>query len=295
MIVISRMVGGIGNQLFQYAASLAFSQSNNAKLCFDLSTFTHPAYVNEEGYLLDKIFKIDVCQPTRFEYFKTLGLAAPLLPLRYRVNYEKLCSNYFVEKTQCQVEERFFAYEGKHCYLEGFWQLEDYFKNIREMIISKLHFNYDALSHTALEMSQKLMNQNSVSIHVRRGDYIDNKVYSNLYHECNEQYFLSAMTFISERVPDVKFYVFSDDVKWAKAQSFFGKCNFIEYGSASGSWNDLFLMSCCQHNIIANSSFSWWGAWLNQNPVKIVVGPKHWFNIARLYDKSPMPKNWIKI
>ena len=164
------------------------------------------------------------------------------------------------------------------------------------MIVSKLHFNYDILSHIALKMSPTLMNQNSVSIHVRRADYIDNKVYSKLYHECDEQYFRSAMAFISDRVPDAKFYVFSDDIEWAKAQSFFSKCNFVEQDPASGSWNDLFLMSCCQHNIIANSSFSWWGAWLNQNPAKNVIAPKQWFTRkSPLSGVSPIPMGWEAI
>ena len=189
MIVISRIVGGIGNQLFQYASSVAFAKRYNAKLFLDLSTFSNPKYHNPEGFLLDKVFKIDVSQPTKLEYFKTLGLAAPLLPFRYRLNYEKLCSYYFVEKKQCQIEERFFLYDKKHCYLEGYWQLEDYFRNISEIIVKKLQFNYDIFSHFVLKMSQTIMNQNSVSIHVRRGDYINNKVYNNLYHECNEHYF----------------------------------------------------------------------------------------------------------
>ena len=103
-------------------------------------------------------------------------------------------------------------------------------------------------------MSQTIAKQNSVSIHVRRGDYINNKVYNKLYYECDEHYFRGAMAFISERVSNAKFYVFSDDIDWAKAQSFFSECNFIEYEKPSGSWNDLFLMSCCKHNIIANSS-----------------------------------------
>ena len=295
MIVISRIAGGIGNQLFQYAASLAFAKLYNAKLYLDLSTFFHPKYINPEGFLLDKVFKIDVSQPTRLEYFKTLGLASPILPFRFRINYEKLCSNYFVEKTQCRLEERFFSYKGKNCYLEGYWQLEDYFKDIREILIRKLHFNSDNLSNIASKINKTLINQNSVSIHVRRADYISNKVYRNLYYECNEKYFRSAMAFISERVSDPKFYVFSDDIEWAKAQSFFSECNFIQHETTSGSWNDLFLISCCKHNIIANSSFSWWGAWLNQNPQKIVIGPKKWFISEEFYDLNPIPENWIKM
>ena len=98
----------------------------------------------------------------------------------------------------------------------------------------------------------------------------------------------SAMAFISERISDVKFYVFSDDVEWAKAQSFFNNCNFIEYETANGSRSDLFLMSCCKHNIIANSSFSWWGAWLNKYPEKIVIGPEKWFKSEKLCDVNPI-------
>lgn len=291
MVVVSHILGGIGNQLFQYAASLAFSRLYDAKLYLDLTTFDNPKYVNPEGFLLDKIFKIDVCHPTSIEYFKTLGLAAPLLPFRFKMNYGKLCKNYFLEKVPSQLEERFFTYDNKHCYLEGYWQKEDYFKSIRELIIKKYHFNHDVLSNISIKMSHALINENSVSIHVRRGDYIAN----NLYFECDEKYFRTAMDYISKRISDVKFYVFSDDIDWAKEQSFFSQCHFFDYDQLSGSWNDLFLMSCCKHNIIANSSFSWWGAWLNQNPTKIVIGPKRWFIPDELYNLSPIPDNWIKI
>lgn len=295
MIVISRIIGGIGNQLFQYASSFAFAKMYNSELFFDLSTFSHPKYYNPEGFLLKKVFKIDISQSTKLQHFKTLGLAAPLLPFRFRLNYEKLCRHYFVEKKQYQIEERFFSYKGKHCYLEGYWQLEDYFKDIREILMKKLQFNYDTLTHLALKMSQTLVKENSVSIHVRRTDYINNKVYSNMYHQCDSQYYRSAMDFISRRVSGAKFYVFSDDIEWAKVQSIFSGCNFIDYGAASGSWNDLFLMSCCKHNIIVNSSFSWWGAWLNKNPEKFVIGPKKWFKSKKHYDLNPIPKNWVRI
>ena len=133
MIVISRIVGGIGNQLFQYASSLAFAKLYNAELFLDLSTFTNHKYHNPEGFLLDKVFNIDVRQPTKFNYFQTLGLAAPFLPFRFKLDYDRLCGNYFVEKTQCKIEKRFFSYKGKHCYLEGYWQLEDYFQSIKDI------------------------------------------------------------------------------------------------------------------------------------------------------------------
>ena len=291
MIVISRIVGGIGNQLFQYAAARAFSDLYNADLFLDLSTFSHPKYFAPEGFLINKVFQKDVPFATSLEYDEVLGLTKFLLPLRFKIKYEKICNNYFVEKNVHKVEEKFFLYDKKHCYMEGYWQSEKYFQNISEKLNNELDFDFNNLESSVLEMSHMLRDQPSVSIHVRRGDYVTNKVFKEIFVQCDEAYYEGSIRSISNRVPNAKFFVFSDDIEWAKAQPVFRGCSFVSGRSNYGSWNDLFLMSCCQHNIIANSSFSWWGAWLNKNVRKIVIAPKRWFN-GVIETPDRIPEDW---
>ena len=286
MIVISRIVGGIGNQLFQYASSTAFAKARGAKLYFDTSSFEHKNYVNPEGYLLRKVFDVENPEATKADLFKVLGVGSLLLPIRFRLNFELVSRNYFVEKVPYAVEEKFFSFGGNHCYLEGYWQNEKYFEDIRKSLLSKLTFRHDILSRKAKKIASKLKKENSVSVHVRRGDYVNNKVYESMYYTCGERYYRSAFEFLDGKLANPTYYVFSDDIQWARNQEYFQNCEFIDTDTGSGSWNDLFMMSCCQHNIIANSSFSWWGAWLNDNDSKVVVAPNSWFKSGHSWLKA---------
>lgn len=296
MIVISRIVGGIGNQLFQYAASIAFAKKYKGELYLDLSTYSNPKYFNY-GFLLEKVFNVKVFKPDIIKFFKVLGPGTFLLPLRFRINYQFICNNYFWESgSPFKIDDRFNSNSYRNCYLEGHWQSEEYFKDFREELIKAFTFKQDCLTPYSIELGRQLRSENSVSIHVRRGDYITDDNYKNIYAECGQKYFTDSMKFVNSKIPNTKFYVFSDDIEWAESQPFFNGCNFINNNKINGdsSVNDLYLMSCCKHNIIANSSFSWWGAWLNNNSNKIVVAPKVWFK-KNVQPIDLIPKDWKKI
>ena len=160
--------------------------------------------------------------------------------------------------------------------LNGYYQSYKYFSHIRNELIKDFTF----------KVQDVFLNIPYVAIHVRRGDYLN---FSEYHPTCGLDYYVEAM----EYFPEHKFLVFSDDIEWCKQQEIFKECFFSD-GSSSG--NDLFLMSIAEHNIIANSSFSWWGAWLNNNSNKIVVCPKEWFGESLSHDtKDLIPEEWIQL
>lgn len=147
---------------------------------------------------------------------------------------------------------------------------------------------------------EKITQTNSVSIHVRRGDYYNNesafKIHGNI---TTKKYYENALEFIKEKVKNPVFFVFSDEFEWVKKNLYFfsnyGEVHIIDWNKGFDSYIDLQLMSNCKHNIIANSSFSWWAAWLNKNKNKIVISPKKWVNNINENKIDIIPNNWIKI
>lgn len=172
-------------------------------------------------------------------------------------------------------------------YIEGYVQSEKYFEGIREELISDYEFNVP--ENYPNEYRAKVLACNSVSIHVRRGDYIN----SNNTSLCNTQYYKNAISFMGKEIDTPVFFVFSDDIEWCKG--YFGEGNNIIYvENQPESYLDMYLMSLCKHNIIADSTFSWWGAWLNKNSGKIVVAPEKWL-YGNQKKTEVIPKTWIRI
>jgi hypothetical protein len=137
---------------------------------------------------------------------------------------------------------------------------------------------------------------NSVSIHIRRGDYVTNKRHSKVFSPCSHDYYSRAAKLIADQQPNPHYFVFSDDIGWAKANlEFEYPTTFVDVNDEAHSHEDMRLMSLCNHNIIANSSFSWWGAWLNVNPEKVVIAPQKWFSDYKCNTQDMIPENWIKI
>ena len=153
-------------------------------------------------------------------------------------------------------------------------------------------FKLELISNKNLSLAKTIRETNSVSIHVRRGDYLMEIGWDT----CNLEYYNKAIKYIEQILPHCTFYVFSDDILWCM-KNLTNKYNFIyvDWNKGNDSWQDMYLMSQCKNNIIANSTFSWWGAWLNNNPQKIVITPSIWFNDRNPNDCDIIPDNWIKI
>jgi len=190
-------------------------------------------------------------------------------------------------------------------YLDGYWQSEKYFSakggsasggKDTENIIRKELTLKELLSSKYSELINNIKNSNSVSIHIRRGDDITNKKFSKVYNLLDKEHYQKAVRFIAEKINDPRFFIFSDDIEWVKQNLDIPYSKiFVSNANETKDCEELILMSLCKHNITANSSFSWWGAWLNQNHSKIVISPDKWFNDKIGNAKDLIPENWIKL
>jgi hypothetical protein len=180
-------------------------------------------------------------------------------------------------------------------YLQGYWQSERYFLKHASTIRKDFTFRQSPSGQNA-DLMRTILDSAAVSIHVRRGDYVSNpKTFAN-HGICTPEYYFNAIDIMRQRVPNARFFAFSDDPQWVTSV-LAPRCDgmiVVDHNQAEDSCNDMQLMSLCRHHIIANSSFSWWGAWLNQNPDKIVVAPRNWF--ANGKDSTDLiPETYIRL
>jgi len=181
-----------------------------------------------------------------------------------------------------------------NCYYDGYWQSEKYFKSIEGVLRTELEYKAVLNDENALLLHDIISNE-SISVHIRRGDYLSVKVNSKLFSTCSIDYYMHAVNYFLNKYSNSVFYIFSDDIDWAKS-NFIGDRFRIIDNNFDNPEIDLYLMSKCKHNIIANSSFSWWGAWLNSNPNKIVFAPQSWYkNKLNESTKDLIPSDWIMI
>ncbi len=280
-MIITKLAGGLGNQIFQYA--IGRSQTERLGVQLKLDTEHHVKDTKREYGL--KYFNITA----------PIATSKEVSDLTHNGFFDRLMYNILGKKNMALCFEH--DYKKFHpdaltisdnTYLAGFWQKEKYFKNIRGILLKEFTLK-DPLPAERDELVKEIQTKNSVSIHIRRGDYILPK-YQKIFYQCTPEYFYSAIKYMQEKVENPHFFIFSNDIEWAKNLDLPIETTFVDPALAH---HDLALISMCKHNIIANSSFSWWGAWLNQNPEKIVVAPKQWF-----IEESPVdvvPENWIRI
>lgn len=291
-MIISNIIGGLGNQMFQYATSLAIARTSGVQLKLDISNFH--GYELHNGFELNRIFNISTPIASREE-------VDDILVWKNHAFIRKFYRKFFKGIVQTNyVIEPVFSYWSKvyqvldMSYLEGYWQSEKYFTTVATAVREQFTFKNE-LEGKNLELSRLISASNSVSLHIRRGDYVSDNSNSEIYYQCSMAYYNEAMERIAKIVSNPVFFVFSDDIKWAKKKLNSGcKFEFIDHNSGKDSYIDMQLMSLCKHNIIANSTFSWWGAWLNTNPEKLVCSPKEWFVNGQSSDDL-IPESWHRI
>ena len=279
--------------MFQYAVGRALSLERNQPLLLDVSGFA--GYGLHHGFELKRVFLDHVQIATEAEVRSILGWqnAVGIRRVFVRPALAAFRRQGFV------VEPHFHYWPGiknvaRDCYLSGYWQTEKYFLDAAPVIRADFTFK-SALTGGNADLAEQISGGNSVSLHVRRGDYASNPKTTATHGLCSLDYYRSAVRYVSERVENPIFFVFSDDLDWVKANLKVDfPCQYVDHNYGDKSYNDMHLMSLCRHQIIANSSFSWWGAWLNANPDKIVVAPKKWFvnenNTADL-----LPQGWVSL
>jgi hypothetical protein len=290
-MIISRMIGGLGNQMFQYAAGRALSCSKSVEFRLDVRDFTESTPHN--GFELERVFSISAPIASEADCRRVMGWRTSPLVLR-AVRRKKLA---FLRGSKIVIEPGFDYWPSivnvpGDCYLQGYWQSEKYFRHCAETL--RLDFAFKIPSDPRnLELATEIGQCDAISLHVRRGDYAANPATLATHGLCPPDYYHRAINYIAERTAQPVFFVFSDDVAWAKKNIAIDfSCFYVDFNQGRESYNDMRLMTLCHHNIIANSSFSWWGAWLNARSDKIVVAPKRWF--ARDNDVPDLfPPTWV--
>lgn len=265
-MIITQFSGRLGNQLFEYAAIRKIAHDNNTELKFDLRN-----YSQMPGAHTLQFFNIieNIATEKEISKLKNKGIIYYLerfLPYyKRRVVWEK---DGVFDKNLINIKR-------KNMYLRGYFQSEKYFEGIQNIIRKEFTLK-EPVDNKYEEIIDKIRETNSVSIHIRRGDILLGKVTSE--KPCmTTDYYKKAVNYISEKINNPHFFIFSDDINWAKENLKFINPIFFVSRDGMRDYEELIIMSKCKHNIIGNSTFSWWGAWLNENSRKIVVNPKHWF------------------
>lgn len=297
---IVEIIGGLGNQMFCYAFAKAIElHYGKGSVALYTGRFQHTK--DNMGFELDSVFGIDDPVISDENEIKSLIDDSWSLPARLRRKLFGQKKTYYKEQIYTYDSRVFnLDIDVKRIYLQGLWQDENYFKDIRSEIIKKFTFTRELSKENASLMSE-IKQSISVSLHVRRGDYISNEFYRNILgNVCTYQYYLDSLKYLEKRLgSDLSYYIFSDDIAWVKANFDFlenRKTVFVKNNKGINSYIDMQLMSCCKHNIIANSTFSWWGAWLNDNDYKIVIAPNMWYNdYERCKNNDIVPMDWVKI
>ncbi len=280
-MIIAKIIGGLGNQLFQYAFAYAMYKQNLAELKLDASQYIH---------FPDRRFEL--------AYFGLNNLAskneiAAFFPQNWlEKTFRKGKFRLLKEKYFHFDPEILQNYGNENLYLEGYWQTYRYWQNYENEIRQIFTFKNSFEGRNAF-FYQKIQETESVALHLRRGDYVQKPSVVQHYYQCSINYYEKAISEINQKVENPHFFVFSDDLEWCKTNL---KLDFPHTYIDSGSnMGDLQLMSACRHQIIANSSFSWWGAWLNPNPQKILMIPPKWFQDEKIQTDDLFPFHAIKI
>lgn len=292
-MIIVKLQGGLGNQMFQYALGRHLSIKNNTDLKLDISALeTNNSSVTKRRYGLS-VFNIEASLATKNEvaWFKKYLFRKG----KFWFWYNRTIAN----RSRYAWEEHFnfeqWILDLKDpVYLDGFWNTEKYFKDIED-VIRKDFILKEPLTDISKESLSLILKTESVSLHVRRGDYATDPKTNSWLGVCSLEYYDKAIKRIGADIKNPHFFIFSDDPAWVKENITPPFPTIYVSGNPEKPEEDIVLMSKCRHNIIANSSFSWWGAWLNANPQKIVIAPKQWFKTKKMDTRDIIPETWIKI
>jgi len=295
-VICVRLMGGLGNQMFQYAAGRALAIRHKTVLKLDLSFLQG----SQEGYtprqfMIDKL-RISAKIASRSE-IPTVGEGKKtiigLVKNRYLRLLKKQCGNVLYEFDN-KINSSFFS-APDNTYLVGYWQSARYFMNISDVIRNEFMPILEPDSSNK-NIADLIRNRNSISIHIRRGDYVRDPIINSVHGVCEIGYFQQCIERLLEEVEAPHFFIFSDEPEWARDHlDVSAPLTIVDHNTPEKPIEDLHLMSLCKHNIIANSSFSWWGAWLNRNPNKIVFAPSKWFSRQDSAIEDILPSSWTRI
>lgn len=290
MITI-KLIGGLGNQMFQYACARRLALKRGVKLKFDLTFLLHRLPRNNFTFRNYELGVFNIEESFTFLskiafYFNNLAFIASFIKSRL---IKFFYPGYRVEEVDPRYFESRILDLGKDVYLSGQWAHEKYFFDIKEVIRQDFTFK-NPLDEKNKELADMINSTNSISLHIRRGDCVG----SEIDEKRNLCYYQEACDYILKNISNPVFFIFSDDSNWVKKNlKISAKYIVVDCNKGRDSYLDMKLMSLCKHNIMANSTFSWWGAWLNANQQKIVVAPKQWNNLQK-YNDEIFTNSWIE-
>jgi hypothetical protein len=297
-MIISKLISGLGNQLFQYAMGRQLSLIKNVPLKLDTSFFESQ---NLRSYKLHHYnIRAGIADKKEVDrllhVYKSMSVFARSYRKAEKLLLPKQKRSYFRENEWWVYEPELLA-AGSNVYLDGYWQHYRYFQNLHPEIFKELTVKENYTAPVKKIIAEISADMSSVSIHIRRGDYLTDSQAYNFMGIMPPEYYDQAMAYIRQKVTNPSYYIFSDDLNWVKDHlKIEGAATFMDIEGGSKDYIELDMMSKCSHNIIANSSFSWWGAFLNQNPDKIVVAPKQWVRPDDINKKIQLQfPSWIKI
>ncbi len=293
-MIVSRIEGGMGNQMFQYGLARILALKRNATVLLDTSFFNqtekrlgHTPRKFELAIFNNHYIKASDSDILSFQHLSKINKVKKKLGLNYPKLYQE-SSFHFNEKVWDI---------SLPVYLKGFFQSYLYFVGHEDFIRQLFSFPIDSLDQVNKELLTTFKKSNTIAIHIRRGDYV-NDTHTAAYHgSCDIDYYIKSIKLLTSKSKDFTLVFFSDESDWVEEQFkdlVYSKI-FVDHNIDENSWKDMLLMSSCSHNIIANSSFSWWAAWLNENPEKKVIAPKEWFKTKDLNTQTLLPEEWMKL
>ena len=292
-MIIVRLFGGLGNQMFQYAAGLALSLKHVAELRFDLEWFD--AFTLHQGLELPRVFGLDLPLATASEKRRVLGLLSEPR-LRQLLSRRSLR---FLRPTRFAIEPHYnfwphFSHLPDDVYLEGYWQSERYFLPHAERVREAFTVT-SQLDECNAALARQIVATTSVSVHVRRGDFARNPEVSKVHGVDLRDYYRQSIEEMGRRLDNPHYFIFSDEPEWVRSHLDIGEpWTLVCHNRGVNSYRDMQLMSLCHHHIIANSTFSWWGAWLSARADKIVCAPRQWF-VNDTPTNDLIPATWVRL
>jgi Glycosyl transferase family 11 len=291
-LIVTRLTGGLGNQMFQFAAGYALSLRRGVRLELDTSSYARDAL---------RVFELSA--------FATPGRVAGPTTLRRMPAKQRGLTGLVRRMTQPTVQSMIPIYREPHFEfdasvltldaphaLSGYWQSERYFDDARDAVRAAFRTHEPFEPENAAVASDIAQCAMPVSLHVRRGDYVTASAASAVHGTCSIEYYRMAMQTILDQTPQAHFFAFSDDPAWTRDNlGETAPITFVSANPPTRGYRDMQLMSSCRHHIIANSSFSWWGAWLNPRDDKRVIAPSVWFAAAKNDTRDLLPAGWERI
>lgn len=289
-MILVKVNGGFGNQLFQYCAARALEEGGRGPVIISLGNRNRNS---EASGIMNRPFELDKIK-SRYRGKSSILWDCCFAFLHFIGKYTRRRGWIFIEADSAYDE--FINKLNKNAFIEGYFQSYKYFSPQWERIKQDL-VPAEAQSQAFISMEQKISSCDSVSIHIRRGDYVTSRIGAAVHGACPVEYYESAVNYISDKIADPFFFIFSDDVKWCmeNIRTPRDRTCVVDINKGEDSYLDVFLMAKCKHNIIANSTFSWWGAWINESPSKIVIAPARWFADSAMRAPDLIPPEWIRL